>query len=44
MDYYLNEAMRYMQSMDSQQWAIALIVAAVLGGLCMRGFGAQLGR
>jgi hypothetical protein len=42
-EYYLNEAMRYMQGMDSQQWAIALIVAAVLGFLCMRGFGSQLG-
>ena len=41
MEYYFDEAMRCLEMMDSQHWAFALIGAAVIGFMCMRGFGSR---
>ena len=36
-----NSVMRWAVSLNRQEWLIALVVAMVLGFLCMRGFGSR---
>jgi hypothetical protein len=36
-----NHAMRWVNSIDSQDWLIVLVVAVVLGFFMLRGFGSR---
>lgn len=36
-----NRAMRFVNTIDSQDWLIVLVVAVVLGFIMLRGFGSR---
>lgn len=36
-----HDMMRYLDRMGTQEWALALIAAIVLGVFCLRGFGSR---
>ncbi len=36
-----NVVMRFIERMDTQEWAIVLAAMIVVGFLCMRGFGSR---
>jgi hypothetical protein len=38
---YFQLVMRWFNKLDRQEWVIVLVVAAVFGLLCMRGYGSR---
>lgn len=38
---YAIELLRWFEHMNTQQWAVVLLVVAVVGCLCMRGLGTR---
>lgn len=41
MTHYWQALMRGIDHMHTQHWLLALVVAVVIGALCMRGFGSR---
>lgn len=41
MMHYWNDLMRWIERLDTQEWALVLIVAIAIGAFCMRGFGSR---
>ena len=41
MSQYYREVMRFINHMDTQDWAAALVAVVIVGLICMRGFGSR---
>jgi len=41
--HYCDEALRWINGMDTQQWFYVLVCAIIVGLVCLKGFGSRSG-
>lgn len=41
MQQYYHHILRFVEQMDTQEWAMAVVVVIIVGIVCMRGFGSR---